>query len=102
MPYDYATSFLNLTAANTPLQLFGGRPNRKTLIVSAAVNGTTFVAYGESNFNSKIFCRLTNSQTLVLKYEDYGPLITGEIWVSCTAGIQTANGAEIFPIARRR
>lgn len=102
MASDYNTVAVTLAASAAPVQIFTGRPARKCLIVAASVNGTTFVATTAEGGSITVFARLPAGSTLVMPLRDYGPLITGEIWVSNTLGSQLINGSEIFEVPKAR
>ena|SRR3989304_3334725 len=102
MPSDYRIADVTLPVGPVPMILFMGRPARLTLIIAASTAGTTFVATSEADFNSHIFARIPSSTTLIMPLRDFGPLITGEIWVNNTSGSQLINGAEVFEVPKRR
>ena len=99
---DYNTVAVTIPLSPVPTRLFMGRPDRIVLVIAAAPTSITFVATQESDFNNHIFARLPSATTLVMPIRDYGPLITGEIWVNSVVGNLLVNGSEIFPIARSK
>lgn len=102
MPQDYNTGVAVMPAAPIPTLLFMGRPSRKTLIIAGASTGVTLVSTSEGNFTTKLFARIAPGTTQSFPLKDYGPLITGEIWVSSTLAGVTINGAEIFDVGKAR
>lgn len=102
MPTDYNVSAITLPAAPVPTLLFMGRPARLTLTIASGTSGVTFVSTSEANFIANLFARIDAGRTLILPVRDFGPLITGEIWVSGSSGGITINGAEIFNVGRSR
>jgi hypothetical protein len=100
MPSDYTISAVTLAAPNAVALLFTGRPARRTLIVAASATSLTFVGVSEGDFTNHIFARIPAGNTLVMPLRDFGPLITGEIWVSSGAGAVTINGAEVYDIPK--
>lgn len=102
MPRDYLISSITLPVGATPTRLLTGRPARTCLIISSAVSGTTFVGVREGDFTNNIFARVSSGDTLVMPYRDFGPLITGEIWITTTVNGSTVNGAEVYDVAKGR
>jgi hypothetical protein len=71
MATDYQTAVVTLAGVPVPLQLFNGRPKRRTLVIAGATAGTTSVATSGGNFNGTIFARLAAGTTLVMYWQVY-------------------------------
>lgn len=102
MATGYTISAVITAGPNVPALVFMGRPSRRTLIIAAASNNLTFVSTSGSNFDGNLFARLPAGTTLVMPVRDFGPLISGEIWVSSTAGALPISGAEVYDIPKAR
>lgn len=99
---DYNIVAVVTAGSGLELQAFIGRPNRRTLIVAADAVRTTNVSTSGGDFDNNVFARIPAGQTLVMPLRDFGPLITGEIWVETLGGAGTINCAEVFDVPTRK
>lgn len=102
MVSDYNINAVVTAGAGLEQQMFIGRPNRRTLIIAADSVRTVNVSTSGGDFDNNVFARIPAGNTLVMPLRDFGPLITGEIWVETLGGAGTINGAEVFDIPTRK
>lgn len=87
--------------ASGRVKLLGANANRLTLVLSCGDTAAgSLLNVAADQGGTKLILRTSNPQTVTFPYRDFGPLITGEIWVAIESSTPTAvvNGTEVFVV----
>lgn len=99
MAYTYAAKVVTLGAMGVAVQALGGNPSRVTLVVASSTVTQCSLQFDGSAGNNTAFCIPQLVGLNALPYRDWGPLITGEIWLGNPFGAAgQVNVIEIYRI----
>ena len=96
--YYYRANSVTTGLANVRSLLFPANSSRVTLVITTTAGGIVRVCDADGSSLNNVLVVVTSSGMNVFPYRDFGPSISGEVWVSSSAGGLQIFGLEVFSL----